>query len=79
MHAILRGSNIAHRLLSFTAPMRGIDADKRAKFGLFVTMCIVTNAVQTRGLSRASARYSYQGSLWSGFPESIVVVYNFGN
>lgn len=56
MHAVLRGSNIAHRLLSFTAPTRGIDADKRAKFGLFVTMCIVTNAVQTRGLSRASAR-----------------------
>lgn len=63
MHVVLQGSNTAHKLLSFTAPTRGIDADKRAKFGLFITMCVVTNAVQTRGLSHASARYSYKGSL----------------
>lgn len=51
MRAVLQGSNTAHKLVSFPVPMRGIDADKRAKFGPFIMMCIVTNAMQTHGLS----------------------------
>lgn len=46
----------------FPIPRRGIGADKRAKFGLFIMMCVVTSTMQTHGLSCAAARYSYQGS-----------------
>ena len=63
MRVVLQGSNTAHKLVSFPVPMRGIDADRRAKFGPFIMMCVVTNAMQTHGLSCASASYSYQGSL----------------
>lgn len=63
IHVVLQGSNTVHKLVYFTVPMRGIDADKRAKFGPFIMMCIVTTAMQTHGLSCASARYSYQHSL----------------
>lgn len=74
MHIVLQGSNTAHKLVFFAVPMRGTDADTRAKFGLFMMMCTVTNTVQTHGLSCAAASYSYQGCL-----ENTVVLYSFGN
>lgn len=63
MRVVLQGSNTAHKLVSLHVPVRGIDVDKRAKFGPFIMMCAVTNAMQTHGLSCASANCSYQGSL----------------
>jgi len=63
MRVVLQGSNTAHKFVSFPVPMRGIDADKRAKFGPFIMMCTVTSVAQTHRLSCASASCSSQGSL----------------
>lgn len=57
--------------------MRGVDADKRAKFGPFIMMCVATKALQTHGLSCAAASSSCRAS--SSFLESTAALYNFGN
>lgn len=63
MHVVLQGSDAVHKLVSFSFPKRGIAADKRTKFGLFILVSAVRNAVQPNGMSCASASCSYQGSL----------------